>query len=148
MTSSCIFCQIIKGELPGNFVYRDERCTVFLDIHPINPGHVLIVPNKHIERFYDLDEKIAEHLLGVAGKIYRAIRKTTIQCEGANIFLSGGSVAGQEVGHTHLHIAPRFANDGHKPGFSHADPEAAKSEKLRHIAQEIRNSVETKGVET
>jgi histidine triad (HIT) family protein len=140
-SSSCIFCQIISNRLEANFVYRDTVSSAFLDIHPINPGHILIVPNDHCERFYDLRSDTAEHIFGIARNIYAAMKKAPIRCEGANIFLSDGQIAGQEVPHSHLHIAPRFENDGHKPGFSHSDPDVANREELDRIAKQLSDSL-------
>jgi histidine triad (HIT) family protein len=123
--------------LPASFVYEDEICIGFLDIHPINEGHILVVPKQHRERFTQLDGKVAGHLFEVGQKILSAIESSEIQCEGANLFLSDGAVAGQEVMHTHLHIAPRFIDDGQRVGFSHADPGLYPRERLDEIAQRI-----------
>jgi histidine triad (HIT) family protein len=136
--SSCVFCKIIAGNLPASQLYSDELCIAFLDLHPINPGHVLVVPNRHVERCFDLTKEESGRLFGVAQEIYRAIRKTDLQCEGANLFLSDGTVAGQEVPHSHLHIAPRFTADGHRMGFSHADPEASARTALDSVAAQIK----------
>jgi len=126
-------------------VYNDDQCVAFLDIHPINPGHVLVVPKVHAERFFEVNEDTAAHLLKIANRIYRAMRtrnvNTVLRCEGANIFLSDGTVAGQEVGHTHLHIAPRFTGDGHAMGFSHADPANAASDALENIAKKLKENL-------
>lgn len=112
----CIFCRIVEGGVPSNKVLREDGSTVFLDIHPINPGHLLVIPDRHVERFHDLSESEARALFGVARKVYAALRRTDIRCDGANLFLSDGEVAGQEVAHSHLHIAPRFVGDGHRIG--------------------------------
>ena len=135
---TCIFCKIIQGELPSYQVYSDEICIAFLDIHPINPGHILVVPKKHSERFYEVDHSEAAHLMGVAQKIYLALKKTSIRCEGANFFLSDGAVAGQEVGHAHLHIAPRFLGDGQQLGFHRTDVAAATRQALEQVLNQLK----------
>ena len=112
-----------------------------MEFHPVNPGHVLIVPNRHIERFYESEKSVAGHLMGVARDIYQTIRETSVRCDGANIFLSDGAEAGQDVEHTRLHIAPRFAGDNHKPGFLHSDPASAVPAKLERIAETIRSKI-------
>ena len=137
----CIFCQIIAGKIPSQRIYEDDRCIAFLDIHPINPGHVLVIPRRHVERFYDLRDEEAAHLGMVTRKIYRAVRQTDVSCEGANIFLSDGEVAGQEVKHCHFHIAPRFTGDGHRTGFSRTHPQAGNPEELAAVAEKIKKNL-------
>jgi histidine triad (HIT) family protein len=83
-----------------------------MDIQPVNPGHVLIVPVEHVVSIDDLDEGIGGHLFTVAQRISRALRRSGVRCEGVNLFLADGEAAGQEVFHVHLHLFPRFRNDG------------------------------------
>lgn len=135
--SDCVFCKIIRRELPASFVYEDETCVGFLDIHPINEGHVLIVPKQHRERLTQLEPKTAGHLFEVGQKVLKAIEQSGIRCEGANLFLSDGAAAGQEVMHSHLHITPRFRGDGQRAGFSHADPDQYSRKRLDEIAEKI-----------
>jgi histidine triad (HIT) family protein len=137
----CLFCKIIHGELLGSIVFKDEICTAFLDIFPINPGHVLVVPNRHVERSYDLSSDEAERIFRVAQEIYRAIRKTSLKCEGATLFLSDGAVAGQEISHSHFHISPRFAGDNLPLGFSRSAPAQVLKETLDGVAAEIRTNL-------
>ena len=132
-----MFCRILAGELDGSFIYRGKNCSAFLDIHPITPGHVLIVPNNHFERFIDIEPFAAREMMETAQKVLKAIGKTNLKCEGANIFLSDGEVAGQEVPHSHLHIAPRFQGDKQRMGFSHADPDEVDRAELNEIAAKI-----------
>jgi len=133
----CIFCKIIKRELPSSLIYEDELCFAFLDIHPMTEGHVLIIPKVHKERFTQLEAQTAGHLFKVGHKILKGIEKSEIRSEGANLFLSDGVVAGQEVMHTHLHIAPRFEGDGQRVGFMHADPGQVSRNSLDEIALKI-----------
>lgn len=133
---SCIFCKIIKGKASGSFVYRDEVCTAFLDIHPINSGHVLVVPNEHIESIDQLSEVTASKMFNVAREIFKALKISEIRMDGANIFLSNGEAAGQEVPHCHIHIVPRYMGDGQKIGFKHQS--SFSRETLNQIAQTIK----------
>ncbi len=109
--SKTIFEKIVSNEIEASFVYRDEICVAFMDLNPINEGHVLVVPRIAVERLRDLESKIASHMFVVAQKVLRAIESSTIKIEGANLFLSDGMIAGQEVPHVHLHIVPRFSGD-------------------------------------
>ncbi|OGD65529.1 HIT family hydrolase [Candidatus Berkelbacteria bacterium RIFOXYA2_FULL_43_10] len=108
----CIFCKIVKGEVPSSKIYEDDLVIAFMDIKPVNPGHALVVSKEHQKYISDLDDKSTARLISVAGKINKALRKSEIRCEDVNYFLADGEVAGQEVAHAHLHIIPRFKNDG------------------------------------
>jgi histidine triad (HIT) family protein len=110
--ADCVFCQIIQGKVQASYVYRDNRATAFLDIQPINAGHVLVIPNMHASRLADLDEEDGGHMLRVALRISEALLKSGVRCEGVNFHLADGEAAGQEIFHVHLHIYPRFAGDG------------------------------------
>lgn len=109
-----IFEKIISGEFEGSFVHKDEHCVAFMDFNPINEGHILVVPIVAYNRLSDLPSELGGHLFKIAQKIVKAIESSDLKCEGTNIFLSDGEVAGQEVPHLHLHIVPRFLNDGIK----------------------------------
>ena len=133
--SECVFCKIISGTLLGSFVHQDEICVAFLDINPVNPGHLLVVPTTHVKSVADLDDEQAAHLLKIGRDLLRGMQKSSLKLEGANFLISDGEVAGQEVPHTHLHIVPRFSGDKQRFGFSHS---ASKREELDLIANEIR----------
>lgn len=108
----CIFCKIINRELPASIIHEDDHVIAFMDIQPVNPGHILVVPKVHKELIAELDESLTSKMFNVAAKVNLAIRKSDIKSEGINYFLADGEAAGQEVFHTHLHIFPRFHNDG------------------------------------
>lgn len=138
---SCIFCKIISGEAEGSFVYRDEFCSAFLDIHPINPGHILVVPNEHVEGVDQLSDMQASKMFSAARKIYNAIKISNIQMDGANIFLSNGEAAGQEVPHCHIHVVPRFIGDCQRVGFKHS---SISREQLNQISKTISDKLQGK----
>ena len=117
---NCVFCKILKSEIEASFVYGDEQVVAFMDIEPVNEGHVLVIPRIHAPRLNDLDDETLGHMAKIAGKIAKAIRKSDVRSEGMNLFLSDDEVAGQEVWHAHLHVFPRFKDDGF--GLKH-DPE-------------------------
>ena len=135
--NECIFCKILNSELEGSFVYRGNLVSAFMDINPINQGHVLVVPNNHHERFTQVEPEVAKEMFYTGQAILRAIQESKIKCEGANIFLSDGVCTGQEVPHSHLHIAPRFNHDGHRMGFSHVDALEKNREQLMITAKLI-----------
>ena len=110
--TACIFCQILAGELPASFVYQDDCISAFLDIQPVNPGHLLVVPHRHAETLGELPPDIAGHMMVVARRLMPGLHDADLRCEGVNLFLAEGAVAGQEVPHVHLHVIPRFKGDG------------------------------------
>jgi len=110
--SNCVFCSILEGKSPVSIVYEDELVVVFPTTEPVNTGHMLIVPRLHAPYLADLDEATTLHVMKIAGRISRAIRKSGIKCEGINWFLADGEAAEQEVFHFHFHVYPRFNNDG------------------------------------
>jgi histidine triad (HIT) family protein len=124
-------------------VFEDSTCIAFLDIHPINEGHILVVPKAHDERFSELSENPG-HLFAVARILVKAIETSGIKCGGTNLFLSDGKVAGQDVPHVHLHIVPRFVGDGQKAGFVHSETGHYSREQFEQIAIAIRKSIDPK----
>jgi len=95
-----VFTQVIDGELPGTFVWRDDRCVSFLSINPIRPGHALIVPRHEVDHWIDLEPDLARHLMTVAQTIARA-QQRAFQPSRVGLL-----IAGMEVPHTHLHLIP------------------------------------------
>ena len=118
--AECIFCEIIAGRAPASVVYRDDACIAFMDITPVNVGHLLIVPIKHAPYLADLDPQTGGALFKVAQRLSAAMRRSGLRVEGVNLLLADGEVAGQEVVHVHLHVLPRFHGDG----FGHRFPES------------------------
>jgi histidine triad (HIT) family protein len=108
----CIFCKIIKGEIPAEKVFEDENFLAFLDITPVNPGHVLLIPKKHFENLYDLPNEVLSQAAPLIKKIALAI-KQGVAAEGINLGMNNEKAAGQLVPHAHFHIMPRFSNDNH-----------------------------------
>ena len=108
----CIFCKLIKRKFPISVVYEDEKVISFMDIQPINSGHVLIIPKTHASYLKDLNPDVGGHMFKIGMKMSKALRESGIMCEGVNMFLADGAVAGQEVFHVHLHVIPRFRGDG------------------------------------
>ena len=116
--TDCIFCEIISNNIPSSKIHEDQICIAILDIQPVNTGHVLIIPKEHHKLIIDYSEEILTHIFIIAQKINQALRKTEIKCEGVNYFLADGETAGQEVFHTHLHVFPRYHDDGFGLRFS------------------------------
>jgi len=139
--TTCIFCNILSGLSPANFVYRDDLCSAFMDIHPVNPGHVLVIPHSHTALISELDDTSVGHMFQVAQKVDVALRSSGIQCEGVNLFLADGRSAGQEVMHVHLHVIPRFHGDGHHLRFSPSYFKLPSPTELEKNAEMIHNQM-------
>lgn len=136
--AQCAFCKIIRGSLPSARVYQDEKCLAFLDIHPINTGHVLVVPRKHFSRMSDLNLVSHRYLSDAVLKVVQVLQESTLQPEGFNIFISDGEVAGQEVPHIHWHIVPRRRSDGVQAIFKNDIDLHKTSTQLEQLAAMIR----------
>lgn len=106
----CIFCSIIKGDIPSYKVYEDNDFLAFLDISQAEIGHTLVVPKKHFDNFLELDDKTAQNLITLVKKLAIKIKKAT-GASGINILNNNGEAAGQSVNHVHFHIIPRYEND-------------------------------------
>ena len=109
---TCVFCEIVRGTAESSIVYADDTAVAFMDIQPVNEGHILVVPRAHAAQLSELDEETGARLFRVAMRLSEAIRRSGVRCEGVNLFLADGEAAGQEVFHVHLHLIPRFRGDG------------------------------------
>lgn len=139
---SCPFCKILSGELTGTIIFQDEICTVIMDIQPINPGHLLVIPNQHIPDLASLPTDTGEHIFAVGQKLAAALRQSSVQCEGVNFFLADGKAAMQDVFHFHLHIIPRFEGDGFGFQFSPRYAELPTREELELIGFHMKEALE------
>ncbi len=127
-----MFCGIIAGRLESSLVHEDDQVVAFLDIRPLTPGHLLVVPRAHAAGLEDLDAGSGAAVFGAGQRLALALRRSGVPCEGVNLFLADGAAAGQEVGHVHLHVLPRTPGDGFRisarprsPGRARLDATAA-----------------------
>jgi len=138
---NCTFCKILSKEYQSSEIYRDDKVAAFLDIQPVNSGHVLVIPIEHSPYLEDLNPDTGAHIFKVAQKISKAIRKSGIKCEAINMLLADGEEAGQEVWHTHLHLFPRFSNDGFGFKFSNEYFNKPDRNELDQVAEKIREQL-------
>lgn len=111
MSDSCIFCKIVSGELPSNTIYEDEFFRAILDIAPAAKGHTVLLVKQHTPNLLQAGDSILSKALPVAKKIASGIQEA-LGCDGVNILQNNGEAAGQSVFHLHIHIIPRYQNDG------------------------------------
>ena len=135
----CVFCEIVAGEVPASVVWREDGCTAFMDIQPINAGHVLVVPDDHAARLADLPADAGARMFRIAQRIAAALYVSGLDCEGLNVFLADGEAAGQDVFHVHLHVIPRFYGDGFGLRFGPDYANVPDRETLEVTAKRIRD---------
>lgn len=132
----CIFCKIVRGEIPAHKVYEDDRFLAFLDIAPVNPGHTLIIPKEHFADLNSMPEDLVADSATLAQKLAPKI-VAAVGAQSFNLTMNVGKLAGQAVTHAHWHIMPRFEGDGYElwHGKAYGEGEAQK------IAEAIRSSI-------
>jgi len=130
----CPFCAIAQRRVEASFVYEDDDVVAFMDIHPVNPGHVLVAPQQHFASLSELPAHIGAHLFTVAQRLAEAIRHSGVRCEAILLTLADGPAAGQEVPHCHMHVVPRFDGDSYRVS---ADWSSPARQELDAVALEI-----------
>ena len=127
---NCIFCKIASGEIPSKTLYEDEEFRVILDLGPVAKGHALILPKSHYANLYELPEDTAAHVMLLAKKM--AVQMTDrLHCDGFNLLQNNGEIAGQTVFHFHIHLIPRYKDDGQEIGWKPGEPSQEELEEIR-----------------
>ena len=132
--SDCVFCKIVAGQIPSTRVYEDEHTLAFMDIGQVNPGHVLVAAKKHADNLYALDDAQVAALARTSARLARAIRDA-FKPAGLSVYQANGKAAGQTVFHFHMHLVPRYENDGMNLTWPVKNPPR---EKLEEAAVKIR----------
>jgi len=130
----CIFCKIVRGEIPANKVLEDNEFLAFLDIKPISKGHALLIPKVHCKNLLDFPRTEETDLMEFLKKIATAVVKAT-NADGFNLGMNNGRAAGQVIHHAHFHIIPRFENDGLHSWPNHD----ASKEELEEVQEKIKS---------
>ena len=134
----CPFCKIVRRELPASVLAEDEHTMAFMDIRPINPGHFLVIPKAHAARLADLPPGEGGRVFEMARELVAGLYRSGVTCEGVNLHLADGEVAGQEIFHVHLHVYPRYAGDGVGLRMGPRYGAMPKREELDRLAEAIR----------
>ena len=127
---TCIFCKIAAGEIPAKTLYEDEAFRVILDLGPATKGHALILPKDHYRNLFELPDEQAEKVMVLAKKMAVRIRER-LRCDGFNLVQNNEETAGQTVFHFHMHLIPRYKDDGQVIGWKPGKPEEAELEEIR-----------------
>ena len=131
--TNCIFCKIANGEIPSKTLYEDEDFRVILDLGPASKGHALILPKNHYANLYELPEETAGEVMKLAKRMAAQMTER-LGCEGFNLVQNNGELAGQTVFHFHMHLIPRYREDGQKIGWK---PQEVSQEELEEIRKQI-----------
>lgn len=139
--AACVFCAIARGDAPATFLHQDELVVAFIDIRPVQPGHLLVVPRTHAKLIAELDGSSLARLWSVATDLNTALRASSLPVEAVSVYVADGVAAGQEVAHVHIHLIPRHAHDGF--GFRFPPAYGAQPERaaLEEIAEQIRAGI-------
>ena len=137
MSSDCIFCKIVRGEIPCAKVYETDTILAFLDIAPVAFGHTLVIPKEHHDTFFDVPVSLCRDLHTALQKVGQGMMQST-KAEGMNLGMNVLQAAGQVVFHAHYHLIPRFKDDGHTlwPQKSYDHPDM-----MQQLAATIRNAI-------
>ncbi|KRM23930.1 HIT family protein [Latilactobacillus graminis] len=138
----CIFCKIVRNEIPNTVVYEDDVVKAFLDITQVTPGHTLVIPKKHVADIFEYDADLAAAVFSRMPKIARAIQTSNPAIKGMNICNNNGAVAYQSVFHSHFHLIPRYtAKDTFAMQFGDNSADYT-SDQLQAIADRIHAQLE------
>lgn len=136
--NDCVFCKIIKGEIPSATIYENDEFKVILDRFPSSLGHVLVLPKEHIENIFEMPEEKSGKIFELVSKI-APIVKRQLNCDGINIIQNNGEAAGQSVPHFHIHIIPRYNKDGLNILWKPTEPTDEQIEKTKQKLLEAIN---------
>jgi histidine triad (HIT) family protein len=140
-SNSCIFCKIIRGEIPSSVIFQDDVCMAFMDVFPIREGHCLLIPKKHFHNLLDVDYDVLRHMSVKLVELTKAVLKVT-KADGVLNSVANGEGAGQEVPHLHFHAIPRSKNDpfGFRfpPGYHES---MASRDELDRMSQRIKDAL-------
>lgn len=139
MVEDCIFCKIVSGEIESSIVYEDEYIIAFLDIHPINPGHTLIIPKKHATNIYDISNEDLQKTAEVTQELAIKIKKV-LKADGISIFQMNEPGGDQDIMHYHGHVIPRYIGDW----FGKEIMKAIKRQQITNPSREELNSIAEK----
>ncbi len=134
--NNCIFCKIVNNEIPSQKVFENDEVVAFLDIQPVRFGHTLVIPKKHYDNFMSTPLEVVSDIFSVVHKLANDITKA-MKADGFNLSLNNGKAAGQVVDHTHVHIIPRYNDDGLKAW----DKLIYQDKQMSELAEQIRGVI-------
>ena len=136
----CLFCKIVRKEIPSAIVYEDDWTLAFLDVHPLSLGHVLVIPKEHFENIIDLPEKLVGRVFGTVKLVTEAVNNA-FKPHGFTIGINHGRMSGQAVDHLHVHIISRY--EGDKGGSIHTVVKNPPKEPLEQVQSQLKKAVDS-----
>jgi histidine triad (HIT) family protein len=130
----CIFCKVLRGDIPSERIYEDDHVISVMDINPWTRGHAVVFPRKHATNLFEIEDDELEHVAVAAKRVATKMRET-LDCDGINLLQSNGRAAWQTIFHLHVHVIPRYEGD---PLQLPVHPEPATPEELAEVARVIR----------
>ncbi len=140
--SGCIFCSIIRNEVKSVKVFENDKVLVIMDKQPITNGHMLVLPKRHAELLTELDDEYVGEMFKAAKRVAKALKGSKLRSGGVNYLLADGAEAGQEVYHAHLHVIPRYRNDGFYLHMPSKYENETRIEDLEKAAGKIRSKLQ------
>ncbi len=134
MKDDCIFCKLANHVFDTNIIYEDDDFTVILDVNPATAGHALILPKEHYADLYEIPEDLLARASALAKKLVTALTPI-LHADGYNVVQNNGETAGQTVFHFHIHLIPRYKDDGQVIGWKPGKPEA---DELKELAEKLK----------
>ena len=136
---NCIFCKIVKGEIPSYTIYEDDDFKVFMDVAPATKGHALVVPKQHYANIYEMESELLGKAMKVAQKVIKHATEV-LGCKGYNVIQNNGEVAGQTVFHFHMHLIPRY-DSVKEADLLKITSGAGNSEELKVLSEQLKVEV-------
>jgi histidine triad (HIT) family protein len=130
----CIFCKVLRGEIPGERIYEDDNAIAVMDINPWTRGHAVVFPRRHAKDLFEIEDSELEHVAVAAKRVATKMRET-LDCDGVNLLQSSGKAAWQTIFHLHVHVIPRYDDD---PLQLPTRPKPAEPDELAEVAKVIR----------
>jgi histidine triad (HIT) family protein len=130
----CVFCMVLRGDLPSEKIYEDDHVVAVMDINPWTRGHAVVFPRKHAKNLFEIEDDELEHVAVGAKRVATKMRET-LDCDGINLLQSNGRAAWQTIFHLHVHVIPRYEDD---PLQLPVHPQPAEPEELAEVAKVIR----------
>jgi histidine triad (HIT) family protein len=132
--NDCVFCMVLRGDLPSEKIYEDDHVVAVMDINPWTRGHAVVFPRKHAKNLFEIEDEELEHVAVAAKRVATKMRET-LDCSGVNLLQSNGKSAWQTIFHLHVHVIPRYDDD---PLQLPIHPQPAEPEELAKVAEVIR----------
>ncbi len=133
----CVFCSVLRGDIPGERVQEDEHTIAVMDINPFTRGHAVVFPRRHARGLLDVEEEELARSFAAARRLARTARER-LGCDGINLLTNTERAAWQSIFHFHVHVIPRYAGD---PLRLPIEPRGADPEELKAVAQELRGGL-------